>query len=153
MALHHLKPKHRGGTDADGLVEVTRNQHIMFHFCEYQRLGLLADKLAYKMMSGKTEEGEQVRIEMVKKALTGKPKTDEHKKNMSKSCRAAKRKPSSLTTKDRIANTAKQQVTFIATNPEGFSQEVTGLQQFCRQNNLPKSSVHRCVHGKARQCN
>lgn len=50
---HHLIPRHRGGNDdPSNLVEVTINQHIMFHWCEYQRLGLKEDLIAYKFLSG-----------------------------------------------------------------------------------------------------
>ena len=59
---HHLVPRHRGGTDADGLVEVTKTQHAMFHFCEYQLWGNPYDKLAWHMIAGQIgkEEGRRI---------------------------------------------------------------------------------------------
>ena len=49
---HHLVPKHRGGTDADGLVEVTKKQHAMFHFCEWKLHGHKEDYIAWKALAG-----------------------------------------------------------------------------------------------------
>ena len=59
--LHHLKPKHRGGTDADGLVEVTITQHAMFHYCEWKLWGHPGDKVAWKCLSAKNIDSEQAR--------------------------------------------------------------------------------------------
>ena len=50
---HHIIPKHRGGgDDQENLVEVSYTQHCMFHFCEWQRLGLASDFKAWKMLRG-----------------------------------------------------------------------------------------------------
>ena len=57
---HHLVPKHRGGKNADGLVEVTKTQHAMFHFCEWQLHKNKYDYIAWKTISGQIE-GEAAR--------------------------------------------------------------------------------------------
>ena len=49
---HHLVPKHRGGKDTDGLVEVTPIQHAMFHYCEWRLWGHWQDKTAWRMLVG-----------------------------------------------------------------------------------------------------
>jgi hypothetical protein len=50
---HHIIPKHRGGNNnGENLVEVSYTQHCMFHFCEWQRLGLASDFKAWKMLKG-----------------------------------------------------------------------------------------------------
>ena len=50
---HHVIPKHRGGNDdPSNLIEVSYTQHCMFHFCEWQRLGLASDFKAWKMLKG-----------------------------------------------------------------------------------------------------
>lgn len=51
MHRHHLKPKHRGGTDDDGIVEVSVIQHAMFHWCEYQLHGQWQDRLAWQALT------------------------------------------------------------------------------------------------------
>ena len=58
MDKHHLKPKHRGGTDDDGLVEVTKTCHAMFHFCEFQLHGMKEDFVAWKALAGQMNKGE-----------------------------------------------------------------------------------------------
>ena len=47
---HHLKPKHRGGTDADGIIEVSTTCHAMFHYCEWRLHGKWEDFTAWKML-------------------------------------------------------------------------------------------------------
>ena len=62
---HHIVPRYRGGSDdPSNLVDVSINQHIMFHFCEYQLHGDIRDKLAYKGLSGKDDEREELLREM-----------------------------------------------------------------------------------------
>ena len=62
---HHLVPKHRGGTDADGLVEVSIPCHAMFHWCEWQRLGHYEDWLAWRMLAGKITAAEATRLAQI----------------------------------------------------------------------------------------
>ena len=51
MHKHHLVPKHRGGTDNDGLVEVSVTCHAMFHYCEWRLHGHWQDRVAWKMLA------------------------------------------------------------------------------------------------------
>ena len=91
---HHLTPKHRGGTDSDGLVEVTKTQHAMFHWCEWQRLGLQEDRIAWLALCGNlragelSEEKEALRIANMK----GKKRTPEQCKRISEARKALKGK-------------------------------------------------------------
>lgn len=62
---HHIVPKHAGGTnDPSNLVWVTIPEHAELHRVLYEQYGRLGDKMAWHMLSGKTEEGELVRIEL-----------------------------------------------------------------------------------------
>jgi hypothetical protein len=49
---HHLVPRHRGGTDADGLVTCSPTQHAMFHYCEWKLHGHREDYIAWKGLAG-----------------------------------------------------------------------------------------------------
>ncbi len=86
---HHLLPKHRGGTDADGLVEVTKTRHAMFHFCEWQLHNLPEDKLAWRALSGQinakeiSEELEKIRVAKSVAWHTGKKRSPEACKRIS----------------------------------------------------------------------
>jgi hypothetical protein len=63
---HHIIPRHRGGSDdPSNLVEVTLNQHIMFHWCEWNRTGNHMDQIAYRMLSGKDDSKEQARLNAI----------------------------------------------------------------------------------------
>ena len=94
MDRHHLKPKHRGGTDDDGLVEVTKTCHAMFHFCEVQLYGMKEDFIAWKALAGQmnageiSEEKEALRIANMK----GKKRTPEQRRNMSEARKKLKGK-------------------------------------------------------------
>ncbi|QIN96745.1 homing endonuclease [Synechococcus phage S-N03] len=56
---HHIVPKHRGGTDEDGLVEVSVTQHAMFHYCEWRLWGHWQDKTAWRMLAGLQESSRE----------------------------------------------------------------------------------------------
>ena len=61
---HHLKPRHRGGTDADGIVEVSPTCHAMFHWCEYQLWGHEEDKCAWLGLSGAATKEEVIHMHL-----------------------------------------------------------------------------------------
>lgn len=51
--MHHIIPKYMGGTDAlENLVEVTVEQHAMYHWCNYQLWGNKEDQIAWLALSG-----------------------------------------------------------------------------------------------------
>ena len=51
--IHHIKPKWKGGSDdPSNLIKVTHTQHIMWHWCEWQRTGEFKDHYAYNGMRG-----------------------------------------------------------------------------------------------------
>lgn len=62
---HHIVPKHAGGSDnPDNLVRVTIPEHAERHRLLYEQYGRLGDKVAWLMMSGKTNEGETLRYKL-----------------------------------------------------------------------------------------
>lgn len=62
---HHIVPKHAGGTNnPNNLIRLTIPGHAFAHWCLWMKFGRPQDKMAWYMLSGKTEEGERVRIEM-----------------------------------------------------------------------------------------
>lgn len=68
--LHHIVPRHAGGTDdPSNLVRLTIEEHAEAHRILWETHGRLGDKVAWLMLSGRTEEGEQARAELIKEAL------------------------------------------------------------------------------------
>ena len=154
--LHHLRPKHRGGTDADGLVEVTLNQHIMFHFCEWKLWGHIEDKLAYKGLSGKDEEREEILREMSRNRFwvtngtdskllnggedipegwyRGRVMSPQSKNRMSKSGRGRKQSETHKTNKALSLRKYYDDkgVWFMVYPPEGDPYPFQGKRKFCR---------------------
>lgn len=86
---HHIVPRHRGGTDADGLVEVSVGCHAIFHYCEWRLWGHTEDYIAWKCLSGQmngkeiSEEVERMRVEKIAKAHRGTKRSEETRRRIS----------------------------------------------------------------------
>ena len=62
---HHIIPRHMGGSDElSNLVELTVEEHADAHRLLYEQYGKLQDKIAWLMLSGKTDEAEELRIQL-----------------------------------------------------------------------------------------
>jgi hypothetical protein len=108
---HHIIPKHAGGTDhPSNLIALSIEDHAEAHRVLWEQHGLTADFVAWKMLSGKTDEAELARIELAKngfvefvkdkersaswkknisKSLKGKPQTEQSKAKKSESLKKA----------------------------------------------------------------
>lgn len=83
MHKHHIIPKHVGGSnDPSNFVKLTVAEHAEAHRILFQRFGRWQDELAWLSLS-KQITCEQARILAVKATLTGRPKSLEHKINIS----------------------------------------------------------------------
>jgi len=68
---HHIVPKHMGGADdPTNIAVLTIPEHAAAHRLLWEKYGLLEDKIAWLMLSGKTDEGELVRRELVREYMT-----------------------------------------------------------------------------------
>ena len=64
---HHIIPKHAGGTnESTNIIELSISDHAKAHKLLFLQHGRLRDKLAWKMLAGKTDEAEQIRIILAK---------------------------------------------------------------------------------------
>jgi len=64
---HHVIPKHMGGSNGpSNVIELTIKEHAEAHRQLFLKYGKIEDKCAWKMLSGKTIEGEQLRIQLAK---------------------------------------------------------------------------------------
>lgn len=60
---HHIVPRYEGGSDDESnLIRLPIKDHATAHWLRYKWLGKLQDKVAWLMISGKTEEGERLRV-------------------------------------------------------------------------------------------
>lgn len=60
---HHIVPRYeQGGNEEPNLVRLSIKDHATSHWIRYKWLGKLQDKVAWLMLSGKTEEGEKLRV-------------------------------------------------------------------------------------------
>jgi len=77
--LHHIIPKHVGGTDhPSNLIELSIEEHAEAHRKLYDQYGRKQDKLAWMGLS-KMIGGKEIIIELLKA-----PKSEEHKRKISK---------------------------------------------------------------------
>jgi len=58
--LHHVIPRHDGGTDEDGLVRLNRRNHTLAHYIRYRWLKQPADYVAYRLMLGLKENAMKI---------------------------------------------------------------------------------------------
>lgn len=62
---HHIIPKHAGGSnEPENLIRLTIPEHAEAHRKLYEEHGRIQDKIAWLMLSGKTDEGEILRKEL-----------------------------------------------------------------------------------------
>lgn len=67
---HHIVPRHAGGSDSeDNIIELTVEEHAEAHRLLYEKNGDPRDFVAWKMLSGKTEEAEIARMELSKQGF------------------------------------------------------------------------------------
>ena len=99
--LHHILPKHMGGTnDPSNLIELTVKEHAEAHRKLYEEYGRLQDKRAWlglaKIMTGE---------EIINEILTS-PKSEEHKRKISEAHKG-KPKPWLIGTRNGAGNAGK----------------------------------------------
>ena len=143
--LHHLKPKHRGGTDADGIVEVSIPCHAMFHYCEWKLWGCWQDRVAWLALTKQinpeeiSEEIKQQQYKKISQALSGVPKTEEHKQKTSQANKIAYQNPEVIE-RCRETRPNKKQVQCVETG-EVFR----SLAEAARQMNIHRVSIQRSI--------
>ena len=70
--IHHIIPKHRGGTDApENLIELTVERHAVWHFAEWKRTGAWQDYCAWQALSGQMTMDEARRLAQQEGARKG----------------------------------------------------------------------------------
>jgi NUMOD3 motif len=81
--LHHIIPKHMGGTDEpSNLVELTILEHADAHRILYEKYGMWQDKLAWEGLAGLKNNGE-IQLEAIKLSNLGRKHSPEERAKMS----------------------------------------------------------------------
>lgn len=178
--IHHIIPRHMGGTnDIDNLIELPVWAHAEVHKRLWEVFGKLEDKLAYCVLSGKTDEIEKLRIEIAKinykKWLNENPKEvkkwkkkisntlkgkkylpDEHYQKVGDMLRGiprseeVKRKISRAKKGKSIAQ-PKQMKKYKVTKPNGDILIIKGLNQFCKDEGISASNLCAVAKGRLKQ--
>jgi hypothetical protein len=67
---HHIIPKHMGGTDEPtNIIELSISDHAEAHRLLWEQHGLIGDFVAWKMLSGKSEDCENERLRLAKEGF------------------------------------------------------------------------------------
>ena len=85
--IHHIIPKHAGGTDdPSNLIELTVEEHALAHKKLYEEYGNEKDLMAYKMLSGQIGKDEAL---FMARSIGGKTTmSEEAKAKLRESCKA-----------------------------------------------------------------
>ena len=101
---HHIIPRHAGGTDdPSNIIELTIEEHALAHKKLFFIYGRWQDEVAWLCLSGQIGK-EEAKIRAIKKAHTGKLKSEEHKRKLSE---AGKGKKLSEETKRKLSEARK----------------------------------------------
>lgn len=97
---HHIIPRHMGGSDEpSNIVELTIEEHAEAHRMLFERYGKLQDKIAWLMLSGKTDEGEKLRIDLATQAfqdfVSDRTRSADWRNKIAESLRGTKQTPES----------------------------------------------------------
>jgi len=107
---HHIVPKHAGGSnDPSNIVSLTVQEHAEAHRLLWEKHGLTADFVAWKMLSGKTDEAEQARLELAKEGFVKflkSERSDSWKQSISKSLLGRKQSEESKSKKSKALKQA-----------------------------------------------
>ena len=170
-----------GGTDEpNNLVKLPLWAHAEVHNRLFEVYGNIEDDIAYRMLSGKTEEGEKLRIQLAKRNYQRwlKEKPEEVKKWKQNKSNIRKGKPSILPpehyqkqaeqlkgiprtqeVKDKISKSKKgksvsqpkQMKTYEVTKPNGEVLIIKGLNEFCKNEGIDASNLCAVIKGRLKQ--
>jgi hypothetical protein len=85
--IHHIIPKHMGGTDdPSNLIELTVEEHALAHLRLYEQHGCWQDKVAYEGLMGRIGQEEILRLKQGL-ANKGKKRSPETIAKLKESCR------------------------------------------------------------------
>jgi hypothetical protein len=179
--IHHIIPRYMGGTNApSNLIKLPLWAHAETHKRLFEVYGNIEDNIAYRMLSGKTEEGEKLRIELAKRNYQKwlKEKPEEVKEWKEKNNKNRKGNPSILPpehyqkqaeklrgiprsqeVRDKISKAKKgksvpqpnQMKTYEVTKPNGEVLIVKGLNKFCKNEKIDASNMCNVAKGKFKQ--
>lgn len=176
--IHHIVPRYMGGTNEPrNLIKLPLWAHIEVHKRLFEVYGNIVLNIAYRMLSGKTEEVEKLRIELSKKNFQKwlKEKPEEVKEWKEKNNKNRKGKPSILSpehyqrqaekfrgiprsqeVRNKISRAKKgksvaqpnQMKTYEVIKPNGEVLVVKGLNEFCRNEGINASNLCAVVKGR-----
>jgi len=178
--IHHIIPKHMGGTDdKNNLIELPIWAHAEVHKRLWEVYGKLEDKLAYCALSGKTEEIEKLRIEISKRKFQewlGKNEEEviKWKNNISNTLKGKRYLPNehyekvgkllkgiprteevkskiSKSKKGKSIPQPKQMKTYEIIKPNGDVVVIKGLNDFCKSEGIDASNLCAVAKGRLKQ--
>ena len=143
---HHILPKHAAGTDdPSNIIELSVDEHADAHRILYENHGRWQDYVAWQSLSGKMPI-EEIRIQRVKFANTGRKQSKEHLERRIKSLTG--RKCSEQHIKNMSIGSSKEYEFY---DPDGNKIFIKNITKFCKDNNLNAGHMVQVYKGKLRQ--
>lgn len=146
-----------GGTDdPSNIAYLTPEEHADAHKKLYEEHGKLEDFLAWRGLSGRINDEESIRVRCALggkkggKKLLGKPKTEEHKRNVSLGLKGKKQTPEHVKNVSEALKGGKSRFSKVYrfTSPNGEVFIERGLNDFCRRNGLSQGNMHGVATGR-----
>lgn len=153
--LHHIVPKHMGGTDdPSNLIELTVEEHAEAHRVLFEKYGMKQDELAWKGLAGLINKkdllhelfvmaGKKSRPPIGHKANLGRKWSDEYKQKMSSVTKGIKKTQEH---KNKISKSNSKN--WLVITPDGLKLTIKNLETFCKENNLQSSKMSLVASGK-----
>lgn len=148
--IHHIIPKHMGGTDDPlNLIKLTIEEHIEAHKKLYEQYGKIEDKLAYMMLQHNFDDEtfQECLKEWGRKgglSRKGFKLSESHKKNIGLGHLGSKSPRTS------IQNVKYKSREFLVTNPKGVTMKIRNLRKFCRENDLHQGCMSNVAAGRTK---
>jgi hypothetical protein len=152
--LHHIIPKHMGGTDdPSNIIKLTISEHAEAHRILWEKYGRKEDELAWRGLAKLIDKkdllheifvlaGQKSRPPKDHKANLGRKWSDEYKKNMSERTKGIKKTEEH---KKKISEGNSRN--WLIINPAGEKMEIKNLQLFCKENNLSSAKMSLVASG------
>lgn len=142
---HHIIPRHVGGTnEPSNIIELTIDEHADAHKILYETHGRWQDYIAWQSLSVRMLI-EEIRIQRVKLANTGRKQTKEHLDKRIKALTG--RKCSDTHIKNMSESSSKEYEFFDPTGNKVFIRNIT---EYCKNNNLNAGHMVQVFKGKCK---
>lgn len=144
---HHIIPEHMGGTNVpENMLRVNIAMHAFLHKCLYEEYGCWQDELAWKCLTGQIANSEinREKSRQVGRMVLSNPDHPFHHAKGEKHPLFGKKRPLHS---EKMKKQEYRRRKYEITHPNGHTEVVVGLVEFCKQHNLNASNLCQVAKG------